>query len=1202
MSDFRTRFREFSEEQLELLPPFNGGDGMVLDPHQVDAMTALCLGMDEKRDAYSIVQSCGSGKTILEANLLIASQRAKQLLGTKNTQDVIITTERALLESIREQLTSLGLDVGVWGNGRRETDRPTVLTSIQSLQTSTRREISHSIPFECVDLLIGDEADAYLTRQRRDVISLFRKALKIGLTATPTWPDGRNISEVWGEIVHCMPLREGILNGVNVPPLYYLFETEIDESELDIEAGDYDRKTLEAALREAEIHRSISQMYEMLIPIEQRKSYPTMVFVPSVSLVCDVVETLRERFQPEGVSVQGWTGASVSTAQMREDIAAFNNGNLDILVLCEMGGRGLDLPPARFLIDAYPTLSPTKLEQRHGRVSRRIRNDTLNRKSFSLIAQLVPSSNRFRPYLLPDLLDCWDDFRERRLLAYRPRPGIQNISEEVGAPNQVEVRQLRDHIESQNPNAEFRMLRRIDVYEQLALRNELPQADANGFIFLPDDGGGSGGGGGRYGSRLAWSRELGISSSCIQSRTEGITGITGKNASGRVLEGGYFPESIIREALSDLLTDMPQANQEGFFLQEEAGTNCRYASISAWANLLQISQIAIARRLEGIKGITGKASGGQVLHNGFYSEPIVREKCAVLLETLSQADDTGFFIEDGERHTTMRTWSSELGISESALSRRLENVAGKKGRDSRGRFFENGFYSESVVRGACDDLLKEVSRAGEDGSFFLKAGEVEERFATVEAWARLLNVSKNAIKNRTTHLKGLTGKSSTGLLLENAFYAESEMRNACADLLQEMPSANEDGFVTLKVDSGESQREERYATSGTWASLWNIPRSCIMRRLKNLPNIRARDGRARIQFFYSESIVRDACTDLLQAIPKADENGFFMNVTSETDQENVERFATLQTWSKHLDISAPAITRRMQGKVGISGKTSVGIILEDAFYPESVVKNACADLLQEMPKADENGFFLGEIKDGDLIKVEVFATLKTWSKELKISDATLYSRFNGTKGMSGRTSNGNICIDGFYPESVARECCKDLLENVPTADKNGFFLHVIGENVSEREERFATVVTWAKLLGVSRSTILKRLEGRNGIDGRDQSGNIRRKGFYSESDINAACSDLLQNLPQADQEGFFNHINNGQEERFALIRNWERVFGISVFLIKKALGNREGITAKNISGKVFEKAYYAESIIRTVCADLIAQKIKEGTIADENNK
>jgi len=60
-------------------------------------------------------------------------------------------------------------------------------------------------------------------------------------------------------------------------------------------------------------------------------------------------------------------------------------------------------------------------------------------------------------------------------------------TESTGAPIQEEVKALQAHIEAQSPPHHLQLVRKIDVLRQLKRREELPQADKDGFFFLASE-------------------------------------------------------------------------------------------------------------------------------------------------------------------------------------------------------------------------------------------------------------------------------------------------------------------------------------------------------------------------------------------------------------------------------------------------------------------------------------------------------------------------------------------------------------------------------------------------------------------------------------------------------------------------------------------------------------------------------------------
>lgn len=490
---YRETFSNHVERRLEIVPHMiERKHALELDLHQQEAMLEVAVALQDahRYKAFSIMHSCGSGKTVLEANLVGASQDAKHEMGVNgDRRDIVLVTERSNLLTVRKQFETLGFtDLGIWGNGERITDRPVILATIQAMQMN-RKELAKILPLEKIDLIIGDEADMYLTKDRIETVEKLDGVVRVGFTATGTWKDGRDISELWGPKIHKVPLTEGIKRGINVPPVWKLYESALDEDTLRIKGNDYEPKTLAAAMKSAEIHKAIPEIYETAIERGRRKDFPTLIFVPSTSLVDMVTDTMRKKFGPEGIVTKGWIGENIDSKEMENDMRDFNNRELNALVLCEMGGRGVDLPAARFLIDAYPTLSPTKLEQRHGRPLRRVRMGSPLyqsgfRKDYSIIVQIHPMSNAFRPICLPDILDgetAWETAKAGNPL------GLKEDEGDVGASWGDEVAALQRRIESKNPTINVSLVKELDVYRHIRRFEDIPQADESGFIYLPKD-------------------------------------------------------------------------------------------------------------------------------------------------------------------------------------------------------------------------------------------------------------------------------------------------------------------------------------------------------------------------------------------------------------------------------------------------------------------------------------------------------------------------------------------------------------------------------------------------------------------------------------------------------------------------------------------------------------------------------------------
>jgi superfamily II DNA or RNA helicase len=464
-----------------------------LDDHQTDAMENIAGGIDgaitsKTQDIRMLINHCcGSGKTWVQTNLAIASRRVRAQLGNIEGKDLLVVTERAPLLQLEDYCNKAGLDAGVWGAGRRILDRPTLITTIQALQVN--RKNLKRILGEKAHLLIGDEADLYMTAARKGVVDDVPALLKVGFTGTAELPDGRHASDTWGEVVSSLSLRDGILQGKNVPPYYYLYGANIDESSFEMKGEDYDPTTISAALSQVEIWNALPDLYERLIPIDKRKELQALVCLPTTELVRSVTEEFQQRYK--NLEIRYWTGEDTSSDALEQDIETFDQQNVHILSLCEMGGRSLNFVTARVMFDCYPTQSRRKFEQRVARVMRRVwpGSDLYKqgiRKDTCSIVQIVPTRRReshyFRPVTLPDILgeDTWSDAQAGRPLLASRRAGT---SDDAGAPLHSDIVDLRDQILDQDPRYTLQLIQELDVLRELRTRGNLPRADLGGGKF-----------------------------------------------------------------------------------------------------------------------------------------------------------------------------------------------------------------------------------------------------------------------------------------------------------------------------------------------------------------------------------------------------------------------------------------------------------------------------------------------------------------------------------------------------------------------------------------------------------------------------------------------------------------------------------------------------------------------------------------------
>jgi hypothetical protein len=403
----------------------------------------------------------------------------------------------------------------------------------------------------------------------------------------------------------------------------------------------------------------------------------------------------------------------------------------------------------------------------------------------------------------------------------------------------------------------------------------LPQSDEYGFFEKE---------GVRYGNIRALSAVLGVSHTLINRRLKlrPIQSIKGRGANNKVLD--FYPEESMREICTDLLKELPQADDSGCI--EKDGI-C-YRSKETLSKMFGVSADSVKARLEssGIEPIKGKFRGQLI---DFYSEPDVRAACAEFIKSYPRADEN-------------------------------EPVKGKNHVDQI-----RDFYAVTSICHICADTLQDLPRADEDG-FLEKEGV---RYATMSVLGRKFNLPKSKMEKtiRENSIKPIQGKIQKGQIHD--FYPVAIARSIC-ESLESLPIV-ENGFI--------EQDGIRYRTLRGLAEFFGVSRGAIKRKIKlfSAPSIKGKSVNGRECDLYSESAIRVLISELID-VPQADQNGFF--------EVNGEKHGTAKAWSTVLPISDQTIKKRlvMAKKPGIRVRAGGGI---RDFYSESAVRQACADLLDK---------------------------------------------------------------------------------------------------------------------------------------------------------------------------------------------------------------------------------------------------------------
>ena len=252
-----------------------------LRPYQHEAVDAVQAAVDRGVQRPMVVLPTGCGKTVLFAALI--ARRGGSALVLAHRDELL----RQAAEKIAIADPTLALGVGFVAAQRDDVGSPVVVGSVQTLARANRLA---RLPKQ-FDTVVVDEAHHASARSYRRILEyLSPSPLILGVTATPTRADGKQLGDVWQEIVYQRGIAEMIragyladIRGVRVG----LEQVKLDEVEQS--GGDFDADALGKVLEQASAPLHVLTAYR-----QHATGRKAIVFVPTVALAHRMATVFRE--------------------------------------------------------------------------------------------------------------------------------------------------------------------------------------------------------------------------------------------------------------------------------------------------------------------------------------------------------------------------------------------------------------------------------------------------------------------------------------------------------------------------------------------------------------------------------------------------------------------------------------------------------------------------------------------------------------------------------------------------------------------------------------------------------------------------------------------------------------------------------------------------------------------------------------------
>ena len=331
----------------------------------------------------------GTGKTYVMAAVV------KWFLDNHDEGEVwIIAHRRELVEQMQQTLDRFCLDYGEKEMVLKAKVRIRVL-SIQWLNRHINElENAKSTP----GLIVVDEAHHAIADSYQDLFNRNRRALKLGMTATPCRMSKSSFTKLFERLIASPCTNDFIMRGY-LAPYDYVVIGKFSQDQLTVNQlkgrgsdGDYDIKEMDKKLN---IPQTIQRLFDSVKKYADGKKG----IVYAIDIVhAQAIATCYNAFGMKSVALDSKTPAK----KRKEMVEAFRRSEIDCLVNVNLFDEGFDCPDVEFIQMARPTLSLAKYLQMVGRGLR------INHENKDKVCMIIDNVGNFRKFGLPDKPRNWE--------------------------------------------------------------------------------------------------------------------------------------------------------------------------------------------------------------------------------------------------------------------------------------------------------------------------------------------------------------------------------------------------------------------------------------------------------------------------------------------------------------------------------------------------------------------------------------------------------------------------------------------------------------------------------------------------------------------------------------------------------------------------------------------------------------------------
>jgi len=321
------------------------GGNLELKEHQIAALKSLEEMRANSETIALLYHATGTGKTVTA--VMDAKRCGGRVLFLAHTQELV----NQAMETFRKLWPSV--TVGRYVESIKQPNAHVVCGSVQSvaLHLDNFRD-------DAFDYLIVDEAHHAAADTYQKVLSYFKPAFTLGLTATPErTDDNKVILDIFKNTAHKLDIQTAVEIGELVPIRCIRIHTNIDLTKVRFNSVQYNIRDLESKIYVPERNRLIVDTW-----LQYVKGKRTVVFCASVKHAEQIAKLFREA-DIRAASVSG----GMKQSERKEFQDKFVNREIQVLCACDLLNEGWDCPEIEVLFMARPTMSKVLYTQQLGR-------------------------------------------------------------------------------------------------------------------------------------------------------------------------------------------------------------------------------------------------------------------------------------------------------------------------------------------------------------------------------------------------------------------------------------------------------------------------------------------------------------------------------------------------------------------------------------------------------------------------------------------------------------------------------------------------------------------------------------------------------------------------------------------------------------------------------------------------------------------